>query len=198
MHHTDEELVYQCLEGDHDAFAVLVRRYQASVYATAFYYAGRYGGAEDVTQEAFWEAYRSMRKLKEPERFGAWLKGITTRVSANWLRRNVSKQRNITPLPHRRTLSIDEARQSSSADDDYERVHRAIDALPEHYRLPVVLRYMQELSYDEISRFTGDSRDEIRGILSRANALLRDILATRQETQEQDKQGGLPWHHASK
>ena len=41
MHHTDVELVKQCLDGDADAYAVLVRRYQAAVYATAFYYAGQ-------------------------------------------------------------------------------------------------------------------------------------------------------------
>jgi len=194
MHHTDEELVFQCLKGDVDAYTVLVKRYQAAVYATAFYYAGRYNGAEDVVQEAFWEAYRNLRKLKEPERFGAWLKGITTRVAANWLRRNVSRKRNITPLPHRRTLSLEEAREGVE-NDTYERVHRAIDALPERYRLPVVLRYMQELSYDEISRFTGDSRDEIRGILSRANAHLRDILA---DPVELNEEGELPWHRASR
>jgi len=194
MHHTDEELVFQSLDGDPDAYAVLVRRYQAAVYATAFYYAGRYNGAEDVVQEAFWEAYRSLRKLKEPERFGAWLKGITTRVAANWLRRNISRQRNITPLPHRRTLTMEEARQGVEK-DDYQRVHRAIDALPERYRLPVVLRYMQELSYDEISQFTGDSREEIRGMLSRANALLRDILVSQQE---QEQESETPWHRVSR
>ena len=194
MHHTDEELVFQSLDGDPDAYAVLVRRYQAAVYATAFYYAGRYNGAEDVVQEAFWEAYRSLRKLKEPERFGAWLKGITTRVAANWLRRNISRQRNITPLPHRRTLTMEEARQGVEK-DDYQRVHRAIDALHERYRLPVVLRYMQELSYDEISQFTGDSREEIRGMLSRANALLRDILVSQQE---QEQESETPWHRVSR
>lgn len=194
MHHTDVELVKQCLDGDADAYAVLVRRYQAAVYATAFYYAGQYNGADDVVQEAFWEAYRNLRKLKEPERFGAWLKGITTRVAANWLRRNVSRQRNITPLPHRRTITMEEARQGVE-NDEHERVHRAIDALPERYRLPVVLRYMQELSYDEISRFTGDSREEIRGMLSRANAQLREILAVPIEKLEK---GEEPWQHVSR
>ncbi len=194
MHHTDVELVKQCLDGDADAYAVLVRRYQPAVYATAFYYAGRYNGADDVVQEAFWEAYRNLRKLKEPVRFGAWLKGVTTRVAANWLRRNVSRQRNITPLPHRRTITMDEARQGVE-NDEHERVHRAIDALPERYRLPVVLRYMQELSYDEISRFTGDSREEIRGMLSRANAQLREILAVPTEKLEE---GEEPWQHVSR
>lgn len=198
MQATDGELVARCLDNDHDAFAALVRRYQAAVYATAFYYAGRYGGAEDVAQEAFWAAYRSLPHLKEPNYFGAWLKGVTTRVAANWLRRNAPRLRNETPLPHRRTVSLDDARQGGAGragDADYERVHLAIDALPERYRLPVVLRYVQELSYEEIARFTGESYDEVRGILNRANKLLREILIHNDEQKGQDE---LPWHRASK
>ena len=89
---------------------------------------------------------------------------------------------------------MEEARQGVE-NDEHERVHRAIDALPERYRLPVVLRYMQELSYDEISRFTGDSREEIRGMLSRANAQLREILAVPIEKLEK---GEEPWQHVSR
>jgi RNA polymerase sigma-70 factor (ECF subfamily) len=197
MQATDGELVVRCLEGDQDAFAALVRRYQAAVYATAFYYAGRYNGTEDIAQDAFWAAYRSLPQLKEPDSFGAWLKGVTTRVAANWLRRNAPRLRNETPLPHRRTLSLEEARRGGRdavGDADYERVHLAIEALPERYRLPVVLRYMQEMSYEEISRFTGESYDEIRGILNRANKLLREILVRKQEETGQSE---LPWPRAS-
>lgn len=190
MRQTDEELVLQCMEGDQDAFAALVQRYQGAVYATAFYYAGRFGGAEDVSQETFWAAYKSLPQLKDPALFASWLKGVATRSAANWLRRNATRLRNETPLPHRQTLSIEEARRKSGpgvTDTDYDRVHRAIDALPERYRLPVVLRYMQELSYEEIGRFTGESRDEIRGVLNRANVLLRDILAEPEAAIEQDQ-----------
>lgn len=180
MQAKDAELVFRCLEGDTDAYAALVERYQTAVYATAHYYAGRYGAAEDIAQEAFWAAYKSLSRLKDPERFGAWLKEITTRTAANWLRRNGPRIQNETPLPRRRTLSIEDARRGPDGAlerrEQYERVQRAIDALPERYRLPVALRYMQELSYEEISRFTGESRDEVRGILHRAGRQLRDTL----------------------
>ena len=181
MRPTDEELVFQCRDGDTDAYALLVARYQHAVYATAFHYAGRYGGAEDIAQEAFWAAYRSLPRLREPEQFGSWLKAITTRVSANWLRKNAPRLRNETPLPRRRahynTLNFNtEAKSSSVSDDVYELVHRAIESLPERYQLPVVLRYVQEMSYEEISHSTGDSQDEIRGILSRAAGMLRKEL----------------------
>ncbi len=193
----DAELVFRCLEGDTDAFSGLVQRYQGAVYATAYYYAGRYGATEDITQEAFWTAYRSLPHLKDPDKFGAWLKEVTTRTAANWLRRNAPRLRLETPLPHRRTVSIEDARQGPKGNAEraerYERVQAAIDALPERYRLPVVLRYLQEMSYDEISRFTGESRDEIRGILHRAGRQMRDSLAELEMT-EDDAQ----WRRAHK
>lgn len=193
----DADLVLRCLQGDADAFAGLVQRYQGAVYATAYYYVGRYNAAEDVAQEAFWAAYRSLPHLKDADKFGAWMKEITTRTAANWLRRNSARLQHETPLPRRRTVSFEDARQGPAGTveklDRHERVQCAIDALPERYRLPVVLRYLQELSYEEISRFTGESRDEVRGILHRAGRQLRELLADVDIT-EDDAQ----WHHARK
>ena len=193
----DAELVFRCLEGDSDAFGVLVRRYQAAVYATAYYYAGRYGAAEDITQEAFWAAYRSLPHLKDPNRFGAWLKEISTRTAANWLRKNLPRLRHETPLPHRRSVSLEDARQGpakrAERGEAFDKVQMAIDALPERYRLPVVLRYLQELSYEEISRFTGESRDEVRGILHRASRKLREILG-----ESGAEEGDAQWHRVDK
>lgn len=178
---SDADLVYRCLDGDTDSFGQLVARYQGAVYATAHYYAGRYGAAEDIAQESFWAAYRGLPHLKDAEKFGAWLKEITTRTAANWLRRNAPRLRAETPLPHRRTVRFEDARigpgRAAERSEQYEQVMTAIDALPERYRLPVVLRYLQELSYDEISRFTGESRDEVRGILHRAGRQLRELLS---------------------
>jgi len=197
MHPGDADLVIRCLSGDTEAYGALIKRYQAAVYATAFYYVGRYGAAEDVAQETFWAAYRNLRSLTDTNRFGPWLRGIATRTSANWLRKNMVRVRQETPLPHRRTLSIEDVRRGPDAllstAERYEQVHDAIDVLPDRYRLPVVLRYMQELSYDEIARFTGDSPDEIRSILHRAVSQLREILA-KQATLEVD----VPWRRAGK
>ena len=91
----DAELVFRCLEGDTEAFGTLVQRYQGAVYATAHYYVGRYSATEDVTQEAFWAAYRSLPQLRDPDKFGAWLKEVTTRTPPSAV--------NLTALPTRFT-----------------------------------------------------------------------------------------------
>jgi RNA polymerase sigma-70 factor, ECF subfamily len=191
----DAQLVFRCLEGDTEAYGDLVERYQGAVYATAYYYVGRYGAAEAVAQEAFMAAYCSLPWLKEAEKFGPWLKGIACRTAANWLRRHQKRLLSETPLPSRRTVSIEDARQGPRGNlersERLERVQKAIDSLPERYRLPVVLRYLQELCYEEISAFTGESRDEIRGILQRAGRQLRDVLADL-ETEEGDEASWRP------
>lgn len=195
MYVDEAQIVSQCLKGDTEAFGKLVSRYQGAVYATAFYYVGRYGAAEDIAQEAFLAAYRSLPRLKDPARFGPWLKEITCRTAANWLRRHAKRFRAETPLPFRRTVNIEDLREGPSGllerGERYERVQRAIDSLPERYRLPIVLRYLQELSYDEISDFTGESRDEIRGVLQRGGRQLRELLA------DLGSSGGeAGWHRA--
>ena len=137
--------------------------------------------AEDVAQDAFLAAYRGLGQLKDGERFGSWLKGITCRTAANWLRRNGDRINNETPLPHRKTLVLEDARPGPAGHAERqevgERIQRAVDALPERYRLIVILRYLQELSYAEIAEFTGESKGEIRGVLQKAGRKLRDLLS---------------------
>lgn len=176
----DEPLIRRCLEGDTEAYAALVRKYQGAVYAAAFYYVGRYGAAEDIAQDAFLSAYRDLAKLKDVTKFGPWLRGITCRAAANWLRKYGDKPENETPLPHRRKVSLEEWKQSPEAvlerTERLERLQAAVDTLPERYRLPILLRYMQELSYQDIAQFLGVPIDEVRGLLHRGTSQLRKAL----------------------
>lgn len=184
------------MEGDTEAFGRLVDRYQGAVYATAYYYAGRHGAAEDIAQDALLEAFRSLRSLNDPGRFGPWLKEVTSRTAANWLRRHGKRLRQETPLPHRRMQSIEDARigpvEALKRDEGYERVRAALDTLPEKYRLPLIMRYLQEASYSEIAHFTGQTHGEIRGLLQRGSGLLRKVISD----QEKRDGGEMPWHRA--
>lgn len=194
----DAELVSRCLEGDTESYGELVKRYQGSVFATAYYYIGNYASAEDVTQDALLAAYKGLTKLRRREAFGPWLKEITCRTSANWLRKYGKSKSNETPLPHRRTISIEDAREDPRGymerQERFAAVQKAVDSLPERYRLPVVLRYLQEMSYEEISSFTGETREEIRGVLQRAGRQLRDILGDLDSAAE----GDIGWHPAGR
>ncbi len=198
MRFEDADLVGRCLAGDTDSYGDLVQRYQGAVFATAFYYVGRHGAAEDIAQDAFLAGYRSLPRLRDPAKFGPWLKQVTCRTAANWLRKNGERISSETPLPYKRTVAIEDARESprgrTERRERLDQVQRAIDTLPERYRLPVVLRYLQELSYQEISEYTGESKDEIRGVLQRAGRQLRDLLSEEGPATGKD----ADWHRARK
>ncbi len=191
-------MVSRVLGGDTNAFGLIVEKYQGAVYATAYYYVGRHGVAEDMAQETFWAAYRGLDQLRDPSRLGPWLKEIACRTSANWVRGNAARVHHETPMPHSRMVSLEDARKGPlgrlEREETLARVHTAINTLPERYRLPVVLRYLQELSYREIGEFTGESLDEVRGVLQRAGRQLRALLGDLDTTAE----GSGEWRPARK
>src|SRR5437773_1450379 len=91
---SDAELIERCLMGETEAFGALVERHRAA--ATAFCYAqtGDFDSAEDLAQEAFLSAYFDLHALREPQRFGAWLRAIALRRCQSWHR-----HRREQPLP---------------------------------------------------------------------------------------------------
>jgi len=180
----DRYLVEQTLSGSRDAFAALVQKYHGVVYGFAVYLVGRYGEAEDCAQEAFIEAYKNLGRLRDPDRFVAWLRGITYRTCMDWLRKEQKRVGSLASDPSRVSLEdiadtvptppsfgADPCRKETS-----DTVMRAVRRLPEQYQLPVVLRHLQELSYEEIAGFMGVTVGTVRGALYRANQLLRNEL----------------------
>ena len=197
---SDKALVEMTLTGDREAFGQLVERYQAPVYGLVCHYIGRYGEAEDLAQEAFLEAYRNLRQLREGDKFCAWLRGIASKVCMNWLRR---EEKRLQKTAVRREESTEEISYQTimsggvSVDDELvrheirEAVSDAIGSLPDKYRLAVILRYLQELSYEEIGNFMDLPKSTVRGILYRANKILRE------ELHDVWARGEIEWPHVS-
>ncbi len=82
MRHDDAELVRQTLAGDGDAFGELVKRYQGLVCGLAYHLVGNRADAEDLAQDAFLSTYKNLNQLKDPSKFGAWLR----QIAANFCR----------------------------------------------------------------------------------------------------------------
>ncbi len=178
----DQEHVDQVLAGDANAFENLVRKYHRLGGAIAFGIVGEFSLAEDVVQDAFLRAYRSLESLRKPELFRPWFSGIVRKRAIDVLRQQMTRRRV--------TRDVDEIRETAAAeqlgpDDRFlreeqrQKILEAVSELPEDDRLVVVLKHMEGCSYKEISEITGSSVSAVESRLFRARQALRQRLMHR-------------------
>lgn len=176
MELSDRHYVQSCRDGSPDEFRLLVDRYQRPLFA---YLSGRLGNttdAEEAAQESFVRAFLSLKKLRKPDSFYAWLLGIAGRVLKEHLRTRHRDER------HRATLQTD-TEENSEAAPDYP-LEEAIAALPENCRQVLLLHYYESLPCHEVGQRLGMPLGTVTKTLSRAYALLRQDLRQREASTE--------------
>jgi RNA polymerase sigma-70 factor (ECF subfamily) len=170
----DAELVAAALDGDRDAFAALVDRYRRPVYALALQRVQQTADAEDVAQEAFVKAYRSLHTLREPLRFASWLYGIAMRCAMDYLRLR-GRQPVMSDVVDIYAPAFYENQELREL---VETVMSALGELPDAQRLVVTLRYLEGLDPKAIAERLGESRLAVRSRLFKAMQVLRRRLAS--------------------
>ena len=177
---SDAIVVTHVLRGDVDAFGTLVERYRDRYARYAFHMLGNREDAEEALQDAFTRAYRSLPQCEDPERFGAWL----FRILVNRCR-TVGARRG----RRARTFVADETALLSAAEDhpaeDHpaertawrEEIDRALQQLRPDQREAFVLKYVEELGYDEMSQLTGVGVSALKMRVMRACERLRELLS---------------------
>jgi len=154
----DLDLLRRFREGSEQAFNELALRHRRGIYMTAIGLVGNHDDAEDITQEVFIKAYRSIGEFRGDSALYTWLYRICVNLSLNTLRKRktrsfVDLDEERTPLPH-----------SARADDDLNRAElsakarRAISELPEKQRAVFILRHFRGLPHAEIAQIM--DRDE--------------------------------------
>ena len=180
----DEVLVRDTLAGRREAFARLVQRHQDYAYAVAIAQLTDFDLASDVVQESFLVAYRDLERLRDPERFRAWLCGIVRRTSWRAIR-EMRKVRALAEEVGRTATAHDPApsphRQAAEA-ERRERVGHALARLNEPNRQAFTLHYVHDLSYAEIAEFLGVTQATVTGRLQRARDKLRKELTMVEDT----------------
>lgn len=169
---SDQELVEAVLAGDRSSYGQLVERYERAVRAVAMRVLGDPDAAQDATQEALVIAYRRLSTLRNRAMFGLWLLRITRREAVRLGRRRVKTE----PLHDRPDPHAD----GRLAADAEELLH-AVDRLPGHERLAVMLRYFEGQGVAEIARVTGRPLGTVTKQLSRAHERLRKWLKEERE-----------------
>ncbi len=181
----DDELVRRAQAGNGDAFEELVRRYERKVYNIAYRLMGNERDASEVLQDAFLRAYRFLPKFQFKSSFFTWLYRIATNVSLTKLRKRekvqlVSIDDPAGPegdLP----LEIPDYRYSPEKmmqqRELRDALQKAVEDLPPDYRSVVVLRDLEGLSNEEVSKILNLTVPAVKSRLHRGRLELRKVLA---------------------
>ena len=179
MKQKDTELIQQVLQGDQEAFGILVKRYQKGVHALAWRKIGDFHIAEEITQDAFLKAYHKLNTLKNHNLFAGWLYVIASHLCSDWHRKNPQ------PLESLETIDVSKmkqmsysryiaSKQATEADETRrEIVKKLLQKLPESERTVITLYYFGEMTSETIGEFLGVSANTVRSRLSRARNRLK-------------------------
>ena len=172
---TDAELARRARDGQRTAQEQLVRRWSPRVLAVCHARVGRCDVAEDLTQETLLRGLTHLDTLQDPEKVGAWLRGIAVRVCLDWLRARSNQH---VPLSTGATGALIPSDDNSPPAEKLEQSERdehllaEIDALTEELREPLLLFYYDGVTYDQIAELLGVSRATVNARLSKARAVL--------------------------
>jgi RNA polymerase sigma-70 factor (ECF subfamily) len=187
----DLELVRGAKKGDREDYEELVRRHQKRAFNVAYRVLGDYDEALDITQDSFIQAYRSLDGFRMEARFSSWLLTITVNLCRNRIKYWKRRARN-------RTTSIDEpietedsvirrevrdpsptALEALGSKRTGEIIREEMMSLDEEFRTVLVLREMQEMSYEEIAGVLGIASGTVKSRLHRGRSELKDRLKVR-------------------
>jgi RNA polymerase sigma-70 factor (ECF subfamily) len=182
---TDElRWIDAAIQGNHEAFAQLVETYKTPVHNIAYRMLRSTAEAEDATQEIFLRAYTKLATYDRQRKFSTWLLSIASNYCIDILRRRRATLVDLDEVAFALPSEAPGPERSALNHEQREAVVRAINQLPDTYRLITVLRYYHDLSYQEIEQITGLTEATVKTRLFRARRQLEDLL---------EAEGALPW-----
>jgi RNA polymerase sigma-70 factor (ECF subfamily) len=165
-------------------FTTFMRDYQDMVFSTAARITGNATQAEDIAQEVFMKAFQYFDMLSASPTAGGWLKTVATNLSLNHLTRYRNRWRFFSELrrvdagdaPEINFVAPEAFFNAIDADERRALVERALDELPAHQRVPLVLYHFEAMPYDEIAQKLGVCLAKIKTDILRARAALAKTL----------------------
>jgi RNA polymerase sigma-70 factor (ECF subfamily) len=169
MDASEREQYQAAIHGDREAFEMIIRTHSRTLFAIAYGILQSREEAEDVVQDSLVKAWKTRWRVRDPEKFLAWLATITRHRAHDTFRR-----RRTVPLSEQLAEPVDPMPADTAALD--QQLNSALAALPELHRTALTLRYFEEMDYRSIENTLGLTNGALRGILGRALASMRKQL----------------------
>ena len=180
----DEDLIVMVQEGQKKPFDELVARYKGRLFSFILRMVKDPALAEELTQETLIRVYIHAAKYREIAKFSTWVFTIATNLVRNKMRQRSRRPRvvSLNPAPEDDEMPVDPPDMSA---DPSESIHReelaqlindATSKIPEKYRIPFLLREVEQLSYEEIQQVTGLKLGTVRSRINRARNRFRQLI----------------------
>jgi RNA polymerase sigma-70 factor (ECF subfamily) len=176
----DATVIDKILKGDSSYFEVLVLKYQNKLYATILNITKNSHTAEDIVQEAFLKSFQKLSSLREKNQFYPWLKRIAINMALLMFEKN-KRQVDVTTdddsYDFFDNISTKESPESEILNEELKKyVRKYIDSLPDKLRMVIILREVEDLSYEEISKILKIPVGTVRSRLFNARQFIKQRL----------------------
>ena len=181
----DEEkisLIKKAQKGDKNALSDLIKQEQNNIYTTLYYLKKDDNELNDIMQDVLIKISRRINQLKNPKYFKTWLNQIIINSYYDYLRKNKKYPKALSLNEYQDEAKVINNNSLLDPSDtvlyselDYI-IKTSIENLPIHYKIPITLREIQGLSYDEISNITNTTVGTVKSRIARARALIKDDI----------------------
>ncbi len=172
----ENTLIYRAQTGDDEAFTDLMRAYHAFVYTIVIGIVDNSHDAEEVVQDAFFNAYQGLKQLEDAAKFKSWLAEITRNCARQWLRKQRAETVSLDEVSEAMLQTEDSPDERLTQQEQRELIRRTMETLPQKDRDIARAFYLEGASYDELTSAHGLSYNAIASRLSRAKRQLSKRL----------------------
>jgi RNA polymerase sigma-70 factor, ECF subfamily len=177
---SDADCVRRIQHGEVDAFEVLVRRHEKTIFNLVYRMLGDYDDAIEVSQEVFLSAYRAIGQFRGDANFSTWLYRIALNHVTTRRRSNNSRQHRTAPIEDMELIRDSQPGPAETLEkkEMQERVQLALNKLSPEDAAVILLRDLQDVPYDEVARLLEIPVGTVKSRLHRARQALKSLLAT--------------------
>lgn len=171
------KIVIRVQQGDENAFAELFNHFQPIIHRRVWHMVPQ-RDVDDVTQEVFIAVIKSIKSFRQDSKFSTWLRTITNRQVANFYRRRERKEGNIAEDVdvYSSEFAVADPAPNMRRHEDYIGMRNALAHLPDHYQEVLLLRFAEDLPFNEIAKELDKSLDATKSLFRRALAALQAAL----------------------
>lgn len=183
-----EEIIVLAQKNDYKAMDELIKREQRNVYISFLYLSKDSHRVPDLTQEALLRMAKGLSSLRSPKTFKSWLNQIVNNLFYDELRKKNHRLKTLsldaqidsgtyTTSPHLQVPDKKARPMEKCLSCELDKIIKdEIQSLPEHFRVPILMREIQGLSYDEIAKATNTTMGTVKSRIARARIKLQEVL----------------------